>query len=71
MPAPSYDSDKAKQFASFSKKIFLLSLNSISFLRGLSLSQVEFPPLIQFVSLDNAPGDPTPTLQFFLYLFSK
>ena len=70
-PAPSIDSDKAKQLASFSRNIFLFSLSSISFFKGLSFNQVELPPFIQFVSFDKAPGEPTPTLQLFLYLSSK
>ena len=70
-PAPSIDSDRAKQLASFSRNIFLFSLSSISFFKGLSFNQVELPPFIQFVYFDKAPGEPTPTLQLFLYLSSK
>ena len=48
-PAPSIDSDNAKQFASFSKKIFRFNLSSKSFFNGLLFNHVELPPFIQFV----------------------
>ena len=40
---------------------FLFNLSSISFFKGLPLSQVELPPLMQLDSLDNAPGVPIGT----------
>ena len=70
-PAPSIDSDNAKQFASFSKKIFRFNLSSKSFFSGLLFNHVELPPFIQSFSKERAPGEPTPTLHLDLYLSSK
>ena len=48
----------------FKKELFYMRKHV---LEGLYIMQ----NLQEFVSLDNAPGEPMPTVQFFLYLLSK
>ena len=60
-PAPSTASDKAKQFASFSKLTCLLSSFSRSFLKGLPFNHIELAFFTKAESVDTQPGIPIPT----------
>ena len=71
LPAPSTASDKAKQFASFSKLTLRPSSSSKFFLRGLPFNQIELAFLIKDESAEIAPGMPTPIDSTTPNLFSK